>query len=258
MPNVASRTKEQKVTKPYHVFISYASEDEAIATEISDALRFKGLRVWFAPLSLKFGDKLLDSINAGLAASEYGLIILSPIYIAKSWTSYELDILHRQHIEQNKKLFPLWHEIEKSQLDKWNIGISGIVASKSTEGATSISSKIADIVYMGSPTVGVTPSYENPQWRFLQGQGELLENSESGGAFHLFEAAEFSDGSFPLYVHDRPYTKKEIVLAVAKALYYKNPDVISITKERRSKMVKLCKEYGYDLKDPNFDPALYG
>lgn len=95
------------MTKPFHVFISYAFEDEALATEISNALTFRGLRVWFAPLSLKFGDKLLDSINAGLVASEYGLIILSPTYIAKAWTSYELDVLHRQHIEQGKKAFPL-------------------------------------------------------------------------------------------------------------------------------------------------------
>jgi hypothetical protein len=70
--------------KPYHVFISYATEDEAFATEISEALTYRGLRVWFAPLSLTIGEKLLNSINAGLAASEYGLLVLSPRYIAKA------------------------------------------------------------------------------------------------------------------------------------------------------------------------------
>jgi len=61
------------MTKPYHVFISYATEDEAFATEVSNALKYLGLRIWFAPLSLEFGDQLLDSINAGLMASDYGL-----------------------------------------------------------------------------------------------------------------------------------------------------------------------------------------
>ncbi|MHA4870812.1 toll/interleukin-1 receptor domain-containing protein [Duganella sp. PWIR1] len=246
------------MTKPFHVFISYAFEDEAIATEISNALTFRGLRVWFAPLSLKFGDKLLDSINAGLVASEYGLIILSPTYIAKSWTSYELDVLHRQHIEQDKKLFPLWHEIDKPALDKWNIGISGLFAMKSTAGASEISRSIAEVVYRGSPTVGIAPIWENPQWRFLQGKGELLRNSEDGGAFHLFEAAEFPDEAFPLYVYDQLYTKKEIILAVTKALFHGNPDVIDIGDVRREKMKKLCKQHGYDLDDPNFDAALHG
>ena len=73
------------MTKPYHLFISYASEDEAYAKELSSYLRYLGLSIWFAPLSLKIGDKLLDSINAGLLASEYGLLLLSPPYLAK-WT----------------------------------------------------------------------------------------------------------------------------------------------------------------------------
>lgn len=87
---------------------------------------------------------------------------------------------------------------------------------------------------------------------------KLFANSERGGAFNLFEAAEFADDAFPLYVYDRPYTKKEIILAVASALYYKNPDRIHISKERRKILRKLCKQHGYDLKDPNFDPAMYG
>lgn len=246
------------MTKPYHVFISYASEDEAFATELSGALQYLGLRVWFAPLALGIGAKLLDSINAGLIASEYGLIVLSPVYTAKSWTSYELDVLHRQHIEQGKKLFPVWHGISKEQLDSWNPGLSGIFALKSTEATSSIADKVAKVVYKGSPTVGVAPSYENPQWRFLQGQGELFANSEKGGAFNLFEAAELSDESFPLYVYDRPHTKKEIFLAVTKALYYQNSDAISISKEQQDRLVKLCKLHGYDLDNPSFDPAAYG
>lgn len=246
------------MTKPYHLFISYASEDEGYAADLAKSLKYLGLGIWFAPLSLKIGDKLLDSINAGLMASEYGLLLLSPEYIEKRWTSYELDVLHRQHIETQKKLFPLWHGVEKAQIDGWNPGLSGIVAMKSTEGLDLISSKIADVIYQGCPIRGVTPIYENPQWRFLQGCGELLANKEDGGAFNLFEAAEFPDDHFPLYVYSRSHTRQEIILAVAKALYYGNPDVIPITEERRDRMKYLCKRHGYDLDAPGFDPAIYG
>jgi hypothetical protein len=65
----------------------------------------------FAPATLKVGDSLLSSINAGLSASKYGLLILSAEYMSKSWTEYELDVLHRQYIESDKKLFPLWHDV---------------------------------------------------------------------------------------------------------------------------------------------------
>lgn len=246
------------MTKPYHLFLSYSSEDEDLATDLAKSLKFHGLKIWFAPLSLTIGDKLLDSINAGLIASEYGLLVLSPSYIEKNWTSYELDVLQRQHIEAEKKLFPLWHGLEKAQLEKWNPGLAGIIAMKSTEGLDKISSKVADVIYQNAPIRGVTPIYENPQWRFLRGSGELLANNEDGRAFNLFEAAEFSDSSFPIHVYGRPHSKKDIMLAVAKALYYGNSDVVPMSEEARNRLKTLCKIYGYDLDDPNFDPAVYG
>lgn len=246
------------MSKPYHLFISYATEDETYANDLSNRLRYLGLSIWFAPLSLKLGEKLLDSVNAGLLASEYGLLLLSPQYLAKHWTSYELDVLHRQHIEDQKKLFPIWHGVDKSQIQNWNPGLSGIISLKSTEGLSSICEKIADVVYQGCPTRGISPSYENPHWRFLQGCGELYANKEDGGAFNLFEAAEFPDNYFPIFVHNRPHSKKEIVLAVAKALYYRNPDVIQISKEKRDRLKGLCKAFGFDLDASGFDPEIYG
>ena len=244
--------------KPYDVFISYAVEDESIAKKISDELRSRGIEVWFAPLSLKIGDKLLDSINLGLASSEYGLLILSPTYIKKKWAGYELDVLHRQHIESDKRLFPIWHGIEKSEIDQWNMGISGILGLKTQDGVEKIGKEIANIVYLKSPTVGVVPIFENPQWRFLQGKAELYKNKDRGPVFHLFEAAEMPDEDFPLYVYDRPYSKKEIIHAVSKALYHNNSDVIPLGAKEKKKMKALCKAHGYDLDDPNFDPEIYG
>lgn len=244
--------------KPYDLFISYASEDEAFVTDLAGSLRFLGLHVWFAPLALKVGDKLLDSINAGLMASQFGLVIVSPTYISKAWTGYELDVLFRQHVEAEKKIFPLWHGVDKREIDSWHPGLSGIVALKSSEGPATISTKIADVVYQGAPTRGIAPSYENPQWRFLQGRGELYANREDGGAFNLFEAAEFPDEYYPLYVHDRLHSKKDIVLAVAKALHYGSYERASLSQERRARMIKLCQEFGFDLEDSGFDPAVYG
>jgi hypothetical protein len=245
------------MTKPYHVFISYATEDEALAKELDLSLRWLGLSVWFAPIALEIGEKLLDSINAGLAASQYGLLLLSPNYVSKKWTSYELDVLHRQHIEEHKKLFPIWHDIDKDQLDRWNRGLSGIFALRSTEGPTVIAQKVANVVYQGCPVVGVDPSYENPQWRFLQGRGELCLNNRDGGAFNVFHAATFPDSAFPIYVHERPHSRRDIVLAVAKALYYRSYDEMSLMDDDRDRMKAICREHGFDLDAPGFDPAIY-
>ena len=246
------------MAKPYHVFISYATEDEAYATELARSLQWLGLSVWFAPIALEIGGKLLDSINAGLMASQYGLLLLSPTYVSKKWTTYELDVLHRQHIEEEKKLLPIWHGIDKAQLDRWNPGLSGIVALRSTEEPSATAKKIANVVYQGCPVVGVDPSYENPQWRFLQGRGELYVNTRNGGAFNLFEAARFPDDAYPIYVHERPHSRRDIVIAVAKALFYLSYDELSLSDDNRKQMKAICKQHGFDLDAPDFDPAVYG
>jgi hypothetical protein len=102
----------------YDVFISYATEDEAYAEKVANSLKSLGFKIWFAPATLKVGDSLLSSINAGLSASKYGLLILSAEYMSKSWTEYELNVLHRQYMNprdsKNSLLSPhmphlLWH-----------------------------------------------------------------------------------------------------------------------------------------------------
>ena len=114
------------------------------------------------------------------------------------------------------------------------------------------------MVYRGCSVVGVEPSYENAQWRFLQGRGELYVNNHGGGAFNLFHAATFPDSAFPIYVHERPHSRWDIVLAVAKALYYRSYDELALTDSDREKMKAICKAHGFDLDDPHFDPAIYG
>lgn len=74
--------------KLYHVFISYATEHEECANEFSKSLKWLGLSSWFAPVTLEVGGELLDSINVGLAATLYGLLLLSPAYIDKRWAAY--------------------------------------------------------------------------------------------------------------------------------------------------------------------------
>ncbi|MCK9385933.1 MAG: DUF1883 domain-containing protein [Nevskia sp.] len=81
----------------YDVFISHASEDkEEIVRPLAQALRSEGLRVWYDEFELRIGDSLRRKIDKGLASSRFGLVVLSPSFIAKGWTNYELDGLGRE------------------------------------------------------------------------------------------------------------------------------------------------------------------
>lgn len=240
---------------PYDAFISYATEDEEYAKKLAEALQYRGFSVWFAPLSLEIGDRLLDSINVGINSSMCGVLLLSPAYLSKKWTGYEMDLLHRQHIEEGKRLLPLYHGTTKEEVDKWNPGLSGIIALNSIASISEIATKISKVISHNSPIVGVTPCYENPQWRFLQGRGELLVNSTDGLAFNIFEAAEFPDNHFPIYIYGTCYSRKDIIISLTKVMFYKSHDKDSVDSEQWKRLLKLCKEFGYDIEASHFDAA---
>lgn len=242
----------------HDAFISYATEDEKYAKKLANALEYQGFSVWFAPLSLKIGDKLLDSINDGMNSSMCAVLLLSPAYVSKKWPNYETDVLLRQHIEMEKKLLPLWHNITKKEIEKWNPGLSGTIALNSTLDVSEVAEKISKVISKNSPIVGVTPRYENPEFRFFQGRGELLVNSIHGPAFNIFEAAEFPDNHFPFYIHGTHYSRKDIIISLTKVMYYNSHDDMRVNSEQWKRLLKLCKGFGYDIEAPYFDAATIG
>lgn len=75
----------------WDVFISHAWEDkEEVAHPLAEALKAKGLSVWYDKFTLKIGDSLRQSIDNGLSKSRYGVVILSKSFFAKKWPKNEL------------------------------------------------------------------------------------------------------------------------------------------------------------------------
>lgn len=203
----------------HDTFISYATEDNDLASEIAYGLRANGLSVWFAPLSLKVGDKLLDSIEAGLDQSRTGTLILSRQYLNKAWTSYEMDILVRQHIEGRKTLLPIWHNSAKSDVEAKHRGLGGIVAITDTSSVSSVVSKLVEAMSNGAPSRAVIPIWEHPTHRFLQGLGEVNLQTEKGPATTIFEfLIHAKEADYPLWVGGKAFTKKELLYHVAQLL----------------------------------------
>jgi hypothetical protein len=98
--------------KPHDVFISHASEDkEAIVRPLANALRAKGVEVWLDETELSLGDSLRRTIDRGLSASRFGLVVLSPRFFEKSWPQYELDGLVTREMQGQKVILPVWHEV---------------------------------------------------------------------------------------------------------------------------------------------------
>lgn len=232
----------------YDAFISFATEDLEYTTHLVNRLTDNGLRVWFSPISLKVGERVLEAIEKGLDASKYGILVLSKHYLAKGWTSYEMDILIRQSIEQNKALLPIWHGVCKTDIDAKHSGLAGIVA-------ITDSTKIDDVIYklvksmsLGAPTRGVVPIWEMPVYRFLHGLGEVNVNTSNGPATTIYEFVLHAEDSwYPFWLGGRLFTKKDLLLQVAQYLTT-DPSRVErfVSKTGYKKIFKLCKDEGID------------
>ncbi len=97
----------------WDIFISHASEDKAtFVAPLAKALSAFGVNVWYDDYELKIGDSLSRSIDKGLAKSNFGLVVLSPAFISKRWTEYELRGLTSREMLGQKVILPVWHNVE--------------------------------------------------------------------------------------------------------------------------------------------------
>lgn len=113
----------------YDVFISHASEDkDSIVRSLAEALQGRGLAVWYDEFTLRIGDSLRRKIDAGLARSRVGLVVISPSFISKGWTNYELDGIVTRSVSGEQILLPIWHEITKQQVMDFSPSLADKVA----------------------------------------------------------------------------------------------------------------------------------
>ena len=89
-------------------FISYSSEDKAIAGRIATSLRAVDYKIWYDDWEIKHGDSIVSKIEHGLAQNDTLLILLSPSSVISKWVQRELSAaLMRQLGGQNVKILPI-------------------------------------------------------------------------------------------------------------------------------------------------------
>ena len=72
-------------TMLYDVFICHASDDkDEFVRPLAKALRSHHLEVWYDEFALDVGDSLREAIDRGLAASRYGIVVLSPKLLSQA------------------------------------------------------------------------------------------------------------------------------------------------------------------------------
>jgi hypothetical protein len=134
--------------RAWDVFISHASEDkDAAAIPLAQALRRAGLRVWLDRQELSIGDSLHEKIDEGLANSRYGIVIISPTFLAKRFPRKELDgLFAREDASERKVILPVWHHIDKVTLARYSPILADRLAGNTDDGIPFVAARIVDVV----------------------------------------------------------------------------------------------------------------
>lgn len=122
-------------TIEWDAFISHAFEDkEEFVRPLAEALKARGLKIWYDEFTLKVGDSLRRSIDRGLAHSKYGIVVISPNFLTKEWPQKELDGLIAREVEGRKVTLPVWHNIDAPAVRHYSPMLADRVATSSALG----------------------------------------------------------------------------------------------------------------------------
>ena len=130
----------------YDIFICHASEDkEDFVRQLAEALRSAGLKVWYDEFSLGLGDSIRENIDRGLAASRYGVVVLSHKFFSKEWSNRELGAIFATMKTSERRILPIRHRISVHDVQKYSPMIADINAVDSSEGVEEVVTQIINV-----------------------------------------------------------------------------------------------------------------
>jgi len=175
--NARSAHKKGDKVKSWDVFISHASEDKSSVVEpLAEALKKRGLKVWYDRWVLTIGDSLRQSIDLGLSESRFGIVVLSQAFFQKNWPRWELDGLVQREIEEQKVILPVWYGVDKNDVTSYSPSLANIVAGTTRNGIESLADELVTAMETG---LNESSSLENRQnvkdspWEIIFQQGSI-------------------------------------------------------------------------------------
>ena len=145
--------------KIWDAFISHASEDHDLVHDLTDLLHRAGMRVWVDQRELRLGDSLSEKIDEGLAASRFGIVLLSPSFMAKRWPRQELNGLMAREDGGRKVILPVWHNVTKDALASYSPMLADRLAASTENGVAEVA---ASIVATITDPASRSPAVEAP------------------------------------------------------------------------------------------------
>lgn len=197
---------------PWDIFISHASEDkESFVDPLAHRLRELAVRVWYDKFVLIPGDRISEKIGEGLAKCRSGLLVISPAFIQKPWTKYELSGLVNRFVEEKIRLIPVWLGVSRDDVAKFNPALADLFAIIGD--SDDINTCALNVLRVVRPQL-----YENLRM--------LAAIDLSNVRLEYRPRSDLKDG--PIRHHDLP----ETLLVRIQNIYFALRDVISVSLEK--------------------------
>jgi TIR domain/Pentapeptide repeats (8 copies) len=100
-------------------FISYSSKDEAFCQKLYDRLQHTGIRTWFAPHHMPWGERLFDVLDRAIHLQDRLLLVLTEESMKSKWVEYEIRTAFKREAEEERRiLFPI-RLIDFDRIQQW-------------------------------------------------------------------------------------------------------------------------------------------
>lgn len=143
----------------WDVFISHCSEDKPFARSLAGGLEKMGLSVWFDENILQIGDSIRESIDRGLANSEYGIVVLSEGFFKKPWPKNELNALFATE-QRAGRILPVRHNLSIESLKRLSPLLADRFSIASNAGLKRVTSALAQTIVRKE---GISQALDSPE-----------------------------------------------------------------------------------------------
>jgi hypothetical protein len=144
----AYATEREKKEVPV-AFISHDSRDkQEIALKLATALRSRGCAVWYDDFSLKVGDSLRQSIEAGIKAAHRCILVITPNFLSNTgWTKVEFNsIFTREILERRNVILPIWHGVSQKDVYDYSPSLAERVALQWSIGQDEVATRLTAVL----------------------------------------------------------------------------------------------------------------
>lgn len=113
------------------LFVCHDSADkDAFVRPLVDALNKKLVKVWYDEQSLRPGESLVESVEKGLNAARYAILILSKNFLAnRKWAAREFrSLVTRDIAEERRILIPIWLGVGRDDVARYSLDLADRIA----------------------------------------------------------------------------------------------------------------------------------